>query len=167
MRTGERRRARAQAGFAYLWTLLMVAVLGIGLAAIGELWGTQAQREREAELLRVGREYRQALTTYYGSSRPGIPAYPASLEELLEDRRGPVLRRHLRKLYHDPITGGEDWGLLTTTDGRIRGVYSRSQQAPLKTARFGPGESPFEKATTYADWRFEHVVATPQTAPKR
>lgn len=169
MWTGESRPAplRAQVGFGYVWMLLIVAVFGVGLAAIGELWSTQAQREREAELLRVGREFRQALTTYFGSSRPGTPAYPARLEELMEDRRGPVLRRHLRKLYHDPITGGEDWGFITAPDGRIRGIYSRSQQTPLKRARFGPGEAQFEKAVAYADWRFEHVVVTPMAAPRR
>lgn len=167
MPSGEARRGlmRAQCGFGFVWTLLAVAALGIGLAAIGQLWSTQAQREREAELLFVGREFRAALTSYYVNSKVGTPAYPARLTDLLEDRRGPVLRRHLRKIYVDPITGREDWGLLRTPDGRILGVHSRSGAAPIKTGNFGPGESQFEKAETYADWRFEHVPprsATPQ-----
>ena len=147
--------------------ILAVAAFGIGLAAVGELWSTQAQRERELELLRVGREYRQALYTYYASTRPGTPAYPVRLDDLLEDRRGPVLRRHLRKRYLDPITVSDDWGLITTADGRIRGIYSRSGRAPIKTANFGPGEDDFAKAATYADWRFEHVIVSPIAAPRR
>lgn len=151
MRTGER-------GFGYVGIILIVAAFGIGLAAIGELWSTQAQREREAELLLVGRAYRQAIASYFASTRPGTPAYPQRLEDLLEDRRGPVLRRHLRNAYADPITGSNDWGFVTTPDGRIRGVFSKSQRAPLKSARFEPGEAAFEKAASYADWRFEHVA---------
>ncbi|MDH3320655.1 MAG: type II secretion system GspH family protein [Betaproteobacteria bacterium] len=167
MPTGEARRAgrRAHSGFGYVWALLAVAVFGIGLGAVGEIWRTQAQREREAELLRVGREYRAALYSYFASSKVGTPAFPTRLEELLEDRRGPVLRRHLRKIYADPLTASQDWGLLTSTDGRIRGVYSRSGDKPLKTGNFGPQEGAFEQAQTYADWRFEYVpprVATPQ-----
>lgn len=161
MRTGER-------GFGYVGIILIVAAFGIGLAAIGELWSTQAQREREAELLLVGRAYRQAITSYLGSTRPGMPAYPQRLEDLLEDRRGPVLRRHLRSLYADPITGSSDWGLVTTPDGRIRGVFSKSQRAPLKSAGFSASEPAFEQAKSYRDWRFEHLPRnTPPASASR
>jgi len=149
---------RTQAGFGYVGLIFIVAAFGIGLAAIGELWSTQAQREREAELLQIGREIRSAIVSYYVSSPTGKPAYPLRLEDLLEDHRGPQLRRHLRRVYLDPITGTRDWGLITTPDGRIRGVFSTSQRAPLKTANFGPADREFENAETYSDWRFEHVL---------
>lgn len=159
MPSGEAPRGRraAQAGFGYVWALLAVAAFGIGLAAAGEIWSTQAQRDREAELLRVGREFRAAISSYHLNSKAGTPAFPTRLEDLLEDRRGPVLRRHLRKIYADPMTGSGDWGLLRATDGRIRGVYSRSNGKPLKTGNFSSRDSAFEKAQTYADWRFEYV----------
>lgn len=160
MPTGER-------GFGYVGIMLLVAAFGIGLAAIGELWSTQAQREREAELLLVGRAYRQAIGSYFASTQPGTPAYPQRIEDLLEDRRGPVLRRHLRSAYADPITGSHDWGLVTAPDGRIRGVFSRSQRAPLKRAQFEPAEAAFEKAASYADWRFEHVARNQPAGPVR
>jgi type II secretory pathway pseudopilin PulG len=169
MRTGSACPAagplRAQGGFSYIGLILVVAAFGVGLAAIGELWSTQAQREREAELLRVGRAYRQAIISYNATSRPGTPAYPSRLEDLLEDRRGPVLRRHLRQLYADPMTASHDWGLITTADGRVRGVFSKSQRPPLKRALFAGPESEFEKAQAYADWRFEHVVRAPPGVP--
>jgi len=168
MRIGRIQPPRAaQAGFGYVWVMLAVAAFGTGLAAVGQLWSTQAQREREAELLLVGREYRQAFASYYAHTRPGTPAYPARLEELLEDRRGPILRRHLRKLYLDPITGSENWGLVSAPGGRIRGVYSRSERGPIKTANFASGESRFEKAKSYADWRFEHFSAAAVGSPRR
>lgn len=160
MRTGER-------GFGYVGVILIVAAFGIGLAAVGELWSTQAQREREAELLLIGRAYRQAIASYFASTHPGTPAYPQRLEDLLEDHRGPVLRRHLRSTYPDPMTGSHDWGLVTTPDGRIRGVFSKSQRTPVKRAGFGPGEGGFEKATSYADWRFEHIARTQPSTSAR
>ena len=167
MLTGKARRGRsgAQSGFGYIWVLLALAVFGIGLGAVGEIWSTHKRRDCEAELLHVGREFRAALYSYYTSSKVGTPAFPTRLEELLEDRRGPVLRRHLRKIYADPLTASQDWGLLRTSDGRIRGVYSRSGGKPLKAANFSSWESAFEKAETYADWRFEYVpprIAAPQ-----
>jgi type II secretory pathway pseudopilin PulG len=158
---------RAQAGFGYFSVMLAITVFSVALAAVGELWSTQAQREREAELLRVGVEIRSAIVSYYGSTRPGTPAFPNNLEELLEDRRGPVMRRHLRKLYMDPMTRSADWGLVKLPDGRIRGVYSRSEQAPLKSARFPAGLERFEQAMTYADWQFDYAPRALPAAPAK
>ena len=47
-------------GFTYLTVLFMVAILAGGLALIGEVWHTSAMREKEAELLFVGQQYRKA-----------------------------------------------------------------------------------------------------------
>lgn len=160
-----RRHAR---GFSYIGLVIVLAIFALGLGAIGELWSTQAQRDREAELLNAGRALRAALISYYASSPIGKPAYPARLDELLEDRRGPVLRRHLRKVYIDPMMGNTDWGLITTTDGRIRGVYSRAPGVPFRKVDFEPTEYDFDKAQSYAGWRFEHVVrSAPANAPGR
>jgi type II secretory pathway pseudopilin PulG len=153
---------RAQAGFGYFSVILAIAVLGVALAGIGELWSTQAQREREAELLRIGNEIRRAIISYHASTRAGTPSFPTSLDDLLEDRRGPQMRRHLRKLYADPMTRSTEWGLVKLPDGRIRGVFSRSVQAPLKTAKFPLGLEKFDEAKTYADWQFEYI---PRTSP--
>lgn len=153
---------RAQSGFGFIGLILAVAAFSVALAATGELWSTLAQREREDELLRVGGEIRRAIISYSAATRAGTPAYPTSLDDLLEDRRGPQVRRHLRKIYADPMTRSTDWGLVKLQDGRIRGVFSRSQQAPIKTAGFPFGLEHFEKAETYQDWQFAHQ---PRVAP--
>src|SRR4051812_2430298 len=117
-------------GFTYIGLLIIVAVMGMGLAAFGELYSRSAQREKERELLFVGNEYRQAIASYYLKS-PGQRAYPKSLDQLLEDKRFPMPMRHLRRLYADPITGSKDWGLVEPTKGAgIVGVYSLSEEAP-------------------------------------
>jgi type II secretory pathway pseudopilin PulG len=51
------RRGR-QAGFTYVAVLILLAVLSAGLASVGTMWHTQAQREREEELLFIGEQFR-------------------------------------------------------------------------------------------------------------
>src|SRR5258706_16393902 len=54
-----------QKGFTYLALLIAVAVGGGVLAAVGELTSHAQQREKEAELLFSGHQYRQAIAGYY------------------------------------------------------------------------------------------------------
>ncbi len=144
---------RAEAGFTYLGVLFLIALSSMALAATGTVWSTTAQRDRERQLLWVGGQYAQALRSFYRSS-PGLAQYPRDLAELLEDNRFPNPRPHIRRLYLDPITGSDDWGLLREIDGRITGVYSRSQQAPLKQSGFQAQWSGFEGLQHYSDWQF-------------
>jgi len=150
-------------GFTYLTALFMVAILAGGLALAGEMWRTQAQRDREAELLFVGNQYRMAIARYYlsGPQRQ----YPRMLEELLKDPRRPGTERYLRKLYPDPVTG-QDWGLVKAPDGTIWGVHSLSEAKPLKSSGFKPRDAAFEGAQRYADWKFVHTVPAPAAPPR-
>lgn len=153
---------RAQRGFTYLTALFMIAILSGGLALVGEMWLTQTQREREAELLFAGHEYRKAIERYYlnGPQRQ----YPRTLQDLLKDPRRPGTERYLRKLYRDPITGGE-WGLLRAPDGGILGVHSLSEAKPLKTGGFKLRDAGFENAQRYADWKFIHAAPVAPMKP--
>jgi type II secretory pathway pseudopilin PulG len=158
-----RRHAR---GFTYLTILFVVAIMGIGLALVGQMWQTAAVREREAELLHVGNEYRKAIERYYLS---GPRQYPRNLADLLKDPRQPGTVRYLRKLYPDPVSGKDEWGLVTAPDGGIGGVYSTSENAPLKSGGFAVRDRGFEGKTKYSEWKFVFIPAQeplPQTAPK-
>ncbi len=148
-----------QAGFTYVAMLAAVVIIGIGLAATGQVWSVANQRNREQELLFVGHEFRNAIQRYYEQTPGAAKRYPAKLEDLLQDKRDPGLRRYLRKLYRDSLTGKADWGLITAPDGGIMGVHSLSEGAPLKRAGFEGGQADFESAERYADWRF--VVRMP------
>jgi len=144
----------SETGFTYLGILIAMALFGVALAATGELWRTAAQREREQELLFVGNQFRNAFSTYYGFTPAGKPRYPRALEDLVEDNRFPVPRRHLRRVYADPMTGKPDWVLLDAPGGGIAGVQSRSEAKPLKTGNFAPPDLKFEGAERYSDWKF-------------
>ena len=150
-----------QAGFTYLAALFAVAILGGGLALAGEVWETSAKREKEAELLFAGNQYRKAIERYFLS---GQQQYPRALEDLLKDPRRPGTVRYLRKLYPDPLTGKE-WGLVKAPDGGILGVHSLSQERPLKAAGFRLRDAAFEGAQKYSDWKFVHALPVPSIKP--
>ena len=140
-------------GFTYLGVMFVVALMGVLLAAAGEVWHTQAMREREAELLFVGDQYRRAITRYHAAGG----RYPRELAELLKDPRWPDTRRYLRKLYADPVTGKNEWGLVKSADGGIAGVHSLSEATPFKTAGFKQEYAGFQGKRKYADWQFALV----------
>ncbi|MBX3629804.1 MAG: hypothetical protein KF908_07770 [Nitrosomonas sp.] len=102
----------AQKGVVYLWALFAVTVAGVVLAATGQVWLVASQREKEQELLFIGEQFRKAIMAYYSNPVTGIQQYPEKLEDLLEDKRGPVPIRHLRKIYIDPMTLTDEWGVI-------------------------------------------------------
>ncbi len=149
MRSGER-------GFTYVAMLVAVAIIGIGLAGTAEVWSLAHQREKEAELLFVGNQYREAIGRYYDATPGGGKRYPEKLDNLVEDNRYPMPRRHLRKLYADPLTGQAEWGLMQAPDGGIMGVYSLAPGTPLKQREFANRDRVMSEAPTYGEWRFFH-----------
>jgi type II secretory pathway pseudopilin PulG len=151
---------KGERGFTYITVLFMVAIMSGGLALIGEVWHTANMREKEAELLHIGNEYRKAIERYYlsGPSRQ----YPKNLSDLIQDPRQPGTVRHLRRLYPDPITGKDEWGMVKSADGGFAGVHSLSEDAPLKTSGFAVRDASLEGKTKYSEWQF--VFAAPQGA---
>jgi len=144
-------------GFTYLGLMVVLALMALTAAAAATLWSVAERRERESELLFVGRAYRSALQRYLAASPHGPndppPAYPATLEPLLRDPRFVVPVRHLRQLYPDPLTGQPRWALVRDVRGGIVGIHSLSGAVPIKRAGFGPGED-LGGAKTYRDWVF-------------
>jgi type II secretory pathway pseudopilin PulG len=146
-------------GFTYLTVLFAVAFMGLGLAVAGQVWRTSLMRDREVELLYAGNQYRRAIERYYVS---GLNQYPRALEDLLKDPRKPGTERYLRKLYADPMTGKREWGVVKAPDGGIMGVYSLSEDKPIKIANFAFANRDFAGAGKYADWKFVYSPATQQ-----
>ena len=159
--------ARACRGFTYLTALFIIAFMGVGAMAIGTAWETAAKRDRETDLLFVGHQYRLAIQRYYLA---GQRRYPRALEDLIKDPRAPMTQRYIRRLYADPITGTSEWGIVKAPDGGVMGVYSRSEDAPIKTTNFKVRDRDFEGAAKYADWKFVYTPSAAKpaaTAPAR
>jgi len=154
--TGKRMHGKRQDGFTLLGLLFLVAGLGVAMAALGTVWHTAAQREKERDLLFVGNQYRQAIEAFWQMPLPvgTVRRLPKNFKELLADPRFPTTVRHLRRLYRDPMTGETEWGLLKEPDGGIAGVYSLSTNPPFKRAGFPAVYAYFQEAQSYRDWVF-------------
>ncbi|CUJ18961.1 Uncharacterised protein [Achromobacter kerstersii] len=151
MQAGRRGGAREE-GSAYLAILMLVLAVSTGLAAVAQPWHTKKLREQEAELLFIGKQFQRALASYYRSGT--APAYPKTMEALLKDDRVSFTRRHLRRVYTDPITGSQEWGIVRSPDGGIMGVYSLSERAPLKQDGFDAELGDLSGKSSYQDWKF-------------
>ena len=134
--------------------LLFVLMTTMAAGSMVQMYQTQTQREKEEQLLFVGDQYRRAISSYYNTMPPGSArSLPPSLEALLSDHRFTTPVQHLRKSYEDPMTGGNDWGVVTQSGG-IAGVYSQSEKPSFKTTGFLPMYKSFEGKTAYTDWKF-------------
>lgn len=149
---------KQQSGLIYVALLLAIALIG-GLSAIGmKVAQTLQQRNAEAELLAIGLEFRNALQSYAEATPNGLPNTPVALAELLRDPRNPGIQRHLRRIYHDPMTGKAEWGIVRGSDQRILGIHSLSKTPTFKRENFPPEFTSLSGSQRHADWVF--AIAT-------
>lgn len=150
----KRRHTPTQGGMIYLALLLGVALIG-GLSAVSlKVAQTLQLRSAEAELVAIGVEFRNALQSYADATPNGLPNTPENLSELLRDARSPGIQRHLRRIYHDPLTGKPEWGIIRGPDQRIVGIHSLSQGETLKRENFPAELAYLSGAKAYKDWIF-------------
>ncbi|MBV8501054.1 MAG: type II secretion system protein [Paucibacter sp.] len=168
MRTGDREPAAARyrsRGFTYLFVLFFVAITAAALAALGQSWHAGAQRERECELEFRAGAIARAIQAYRRAT-PGLEQNPPELAALIEDRRGLVVRHHLRQIYTDPFTGQPDWQLLPdpADPRRFIGVRSRSSQELLRSD-IGPCKA-VRLASDCAFRALDYARGTPFSPPQ-
>lgn len=170
-----RLRPPRQRGFTLVGAVALVAILGIAAAATVGAGLALQKRAAEQELLAVGLEFKRGFKSYYESA-VSAQRYPSKLEDLLRDPRFPGIKRHLRRIYADPITGRSEWGVIPAPGGGIMGVYSLAPGTPIKIDLFDAELVGFEGKTRYADWHFDYAPqgfanvgapagATPAAAP--
>ena len=146
---------RRQQGFTYLSLVILLAIMGLVGAAALKVEALLARAAAEQELLEVGAAFSAALDSYAAATPQGKPPQPPTLQDLLKDPRFPGIKRHLRKVFIDPISGKAEWGITYLGDKvGVIGIYSLSQAQPLKLANFDARFQNFENKTHYADWKF-------------
>ncbi len=111
---------RRSRGYTLVALIVGMTVMAILIAAVLPTASTEAQRDKEAELIFRGIQYAEGIRTF----RKRYGRYPNTLKEMYE-----VRPRTLRKLWKDPMTNSLNWGLITAVAG-----------APLPGAR--PGGMP-------------------------
>jgi type II secretory pathway pseudopilin PulG len=124
---GMAREGRAEQGYVLLILCMFVAALTIAAAAVLPTIAFQIKRDREEELVHRGVQYSRAIRLY--ATKTG--RYPFRLEDMCA--KGDV--KYLRRVYKDPITGG-DFKVLHTTD-----IQSATTGANLNASGSQGGEN--------------------------
>jgi hypothetical protein len=162
-------KQRREDGIAYLALLLAIALIALTTGNAISLGSAMARRDAEGQLLVVGLEFQKALRSHAGV--PAVTAVaspsargPRALEDLLRDPRVPGVKRHLRQLYADPLTGRDEWGLLKDPEGFIVGVYSLAEGKPIRQSELEPSLAAFEDSQSYSQWVFGFSGIKPNNA---
>jgi type II secretory pathway pseudopilin PulG len=101
-----RRLRHGRRGYTLVALIVGMTVMSILIAAVLPMASAEAQRDKEAELIFRGLQYAEGIRTF----RKRYGRYPNTLKEMYE-----VRPRTLRKLWKDPITNSNNWGLITFT----------------------------------------------------
>jgi hypothetical protein len=141
-----------QAGYTFPFMLVILAALSYGAVQLEASQSYRLKHDKEEELLFRGMEYLKAIRAFEAENATE-KRYPKKLEELVSDPRSNG-RRFIRQLYKDPMTG-QGFDVILTKDGTISGVVSRSRGVPFRKVDFDKELKGFDRAASYADWRFE------------
>jgi type II secretory pathway pseudopilin PulG len=149
-------RPTRQAGFTYLGLIIFVAIVGLVGAATLKVGSLLQRAAAEEELLEIGAAYSAALDSYAAATPRGATPYPPSIKELLKDPRFPGVRRHLRKVFVDPLTGKAEWGIEYLGGGEVGivAIHSLSEAQPLKIANFDSRFRGLDGKEKISAWRF-------------
>lgn len=160
------RNRYAAGGFTYVGLLITIVLMTSALALVAPVWELANRRDKEAELLFIGGEFRRALAAYAKLGSSDADRYPKTLEDLVKDPRFAGNRRFLRKVYGDPMTNSTDWGYQRDALGGIIGVFSKAEKEPIKQTNFRAADKDFEGKTKYSEWVFtdkQRGIVTPKT----
>jgi type II secretory pathway pseudopilin PulG len=179
---------RGPRGYTLVALVIGLTIMSILIAAILPLASTQAQRDKEDELIFRGLQYAEGVRTF----RRRYGRYPNTLKEMYE-----VRPRTLRKLWKDPITNSDKWGIITLTTGAPLpgttppppgggGMTPTPTPAPTAAPTPGFGAPPatttgpvtgvyslsrkkafrlFQGRDVYSDWRFTEQTLLNQGPP--
>lgn len=118
---------RGERGYTLVAIMIGMTVMAILIAAVLPMAQAEAQRDKEAELIFRGFQYAEGIRNF----RRRYGRYPNTLKEMFEMRP-----RTLRKLWKDPITNSDKWGLITAAGAPL------TTGLPGGAVRPGGGRSP-------------------------
>lgn len=158
----------SQSGFTYLSLMIVLAIIGLVTATTIKLGSVLQRSKAEQELLMIGVAFSDALQSYAEATPAGQSTMPATLADLLRDPRFPTHKRHLRKIFVDPVTGRTEWGIVYAGDRTgVVAIYSLSNARPVKISNFPQRFAGFSGALKISDWKFSASSMTGSGAPKQ
>ena len=117
-----------QRGYAMAALLVGIGVMMLLMSVAMPVWRTQAQREKEAELVFRGEQIARAINLY--TRKMGGGNFPPNIDVLVQGR-------FLRKKYKDPMTESGEWDLILAGAG-VPGQGGSPQQQPGRGRSSGP-----------------------------
>ena len=145
-----------QTGFGYITVLFIAMILAIFSGTAYEQLDTVVRRDKEQEWLFVGKQYQQAVKSYYNNSPNGLKELPKSIDNLVNDKRFLNTQHYLRQSYVDPITGG-DWILITNEQGGMTGVVSSANLPILQIAQAQVVESNNNQLDSFPSYFYNKI----------
>ena len=128
-------------GYTLVALVIGLTVMAILIAAVLPLASAEAQRDKEAELIFRGFQYAEGVRNFH--RRYG--RYPNTLKEMFEMRP-----RTLRKLWKDPMTNSDKWGLITAAGAPVTttrgGLPPGGGRVPMPTPAPTPTPPTFPSA---------------------
>ncbi|WP_416402056.1 hypothetical protein [Alicycliphilus denitrificans] len=83
------------------------------------------------------------------------------------DHRFEPAKRHLRRIYADPITSSRHWGVVPAPEGGVMGVHSLSTARPMRQSGFAQAETDFVGKAKYSEWVFVYQGGQTRYVPPR
>lgn len=118
-----------QRGYAMAALLVGIGVMMVLMSVAMPVWRTQAQREKEAELVFRGEQIARAINLY--TRKMGGGNFPPNIDVLVQGR-------FLRKKYKDPMTESGEWDLILAGAGVPGQGGGPQQQQPGRGRSGGP-----------------------------
>jgi hypothetical protein len=115
-----KRERERQGGFAYIMALIAIMVVIASTLAVFELGATQARRNREAEMIWRGNQYKRAIRLYYHKTGK----YPQTVDDLV---KGLPQLHFLRQQYKDPTN---------KSDGAWRFIYVNAAGSIIGSTKY-------------------------------
>src|SRR6202045_5469929 len=108
--------ASAQNGFALLMVMFLTTLVLLGAMAAAPYVRTEAQREKEQEMIWRGKQYVRGVKLYYRK----MGRFPTSVDDLTKPKLGSL--RFMRQAYKDP---------MNKADGSWRFIYVGPAGQPI------------------------------------
>ena len=156
---------RRRSGFTLTEMIVAASIMAILAAVAMPLAKMAVKREKEIELRRNLRMFRDAIDAYKKLAdekkitvEEGTDGYPKTLDVLVQgvkvtessegDKGGEKTIRFLRRIPRDPMTDSYDWGLLSSEDPPGSTTWGESNVYDVYTKSRGTAID----GTKYKDW---------------
>jgi type II secretory pathway pseudopilin PulG len=154
--TRTNRKKSKQQGYVLLALLFAMTLMLIAMGAAAPKIAQQIRREREEELVHIGKDYATAIKRFVHKNGG---RYPNSIEQLENTNK----IRFLRRQYKDPTTGENIWRLVRAGDAEIK---IPAPNPGLNPSTNNPGLGGPSSSTTTANPPPNNVAGlVPQQAP--